>query len=321
MRNFKIRLVLAALALLAAAANSSLSASEPGASATLEEVALLRQELAAQQRQLEELRSALNEQTRLLGTLLRNSAAGGAKQAPAAGAETFAPPQQAAPKQLAAGEQKPAAAPLSLRIGNADFTPGGYLEFTSIFRSTNVGSGVGTNFGGIPFNDTGPGKLTESRFSAQKSRVSLTVTANPGKQQVTGYVEADFLGFLPTNAHVSSNSNSLRMRLGWVQVRRGKWEVLGGQSWSLLTPNRTGISPAPSDLFYSQGMDPNYQVGLAWSRGPQFRLVFHGDRHWTAGFALENPEQYTGGGVVLPSFATNQVDTGVSTATPTSIPT
>ena len=30
------------------------------------------------------------------------------------------------------------------------------------------------------------------------------------------------------------------------------FEFLAGQSWSLMTPNRNGLSPAPGDLFYSQ---------------------------------------------------------------------
>ena len=34
-------------------------------------------------------------------------------------------------------------------------------------------------------------------------------------------------------------------------MRKGKWEFLGGQSWSMLTPNRKGISPLPGDIFYS----------------------------------------------------------------------
>ena len=42
--------------------------------------------------------------------------------------------------------------------------------------------------------------------------------------------------------------------------------MLGGQSWSMMTPERKGISPLPGDIFYSQDMDVNYQAGLTWGR-------------------------------------------------------
>jgi hypothetical protein len=209
--------------------------------------------------------------------------------------------------------QHPGASPLSFRIGNTEFTPGGFADFTTFFRSTNLGSGIGSSFGSIPFSNTVPGQLTETRFSAQNSRVALKVTGALGENKFTGYVEADFLGFLPNNAHVTSNSDSQRLRLYWVDVNRGKWEFLGGQSWSFLTPNRKGLSPMPADIFYSQDMDTNYQVGLTWTRAPQLRIIYHPDEHWAAGVALENPEQYVGGAVVFPSSLSSystQFDTG-----------
>src|SRR5487761_138468 len=132
----------------------------------------------------------------------------------------------------AAQKPKSPASPLSVNIGGAQFTPGGFLDFTSVWRSTNVGSGIGTAFGAIPFANTAAGNLSELHFSAQNSRLALKVTARPSNFNLTGYVEADFLGVLPANAYVSSNSNTLRMRLYWVDVRRGGWELLAGQTWS-----------------------------------------------------------------------------------------
>ena len=209
--------------------------------------------------------------------------------------------------------------PLFFKIGGANFTPLGFLDFTSVYRSTNVGSGIGTNFGGIPFNGASPaGRLSETRFSAQNSRVGIKIDANPDNFTVTGYLEADFLGNAPPNLEVTSHSSTMRMRLYWVDVHRGKWEVLGGQSWSMMTPNRTGISPMPGDLFFSQDMDTNYQVGLVWLRTPGVRVVYHANNNWTVGLALEDPEQYTGGLVTFPSgFNSSQVDdTGGNAKTP-----
>jgi hypothetical protein len=276
--------------------------------AAQDDLPALRERLAAQQKQIEQLSAALAEQQKLLKALTQKTAA--------ATAAAPAPPA----KPVLAADGKPTA-PLSFRIGGADFTPGGFMDLTSVYRSTNVGSGIGTSFSGLPFSNAAAGKMDEVRLSAANSRVALKVSANAGQQTVNGYVEADFLGALPNNGYVTSNSDSFRMRLYWVQVLRGKWEVLGGQSWSMLTPNRVGISPVPGDLFFSQNVDTNYQVGLTWTRAPQFRVVYHANKNWTAGLSFENPEQYVGTSVVLPSsYYTSQFDTTAATSTPNMAP-
>ena len=169
------------------------------------------------------------------------------------------------------------------------------MDLTSIWRSTALGSGIGTNFGSIPFGDTTQGKLTEFRLSAQNSRIGSRVDANVKSAHVTAYWESDFLGFVPGNAAVSTNSDSFRLRLYWVDVRKGEWEVLGGQSWSMITPGRKGISPLPGDLFYSQVIDVNYHAGLTFSRDPQLRLVYHPNEVVAMGVSFESAEQYIGG--------------------------
>jgi hypothetical protein len=214
--------------------------------------------------------------------------------------------------------------PLSFKVGGANFTPLGFLDFTTVYRSTNVGSGIGTSFGSIPFNGASPaGQLSETRFSAQNSRIGLDVEANPaGNLKLRGYLEADFLGNAPANLEVTSHSDTLRMRLYWADARWNKWEVLAGQSWSLMTPGRKGISPMPADIFYTQNMDTNYQAGLVWLRTPGFRAVFHADKKWTLAIALEDPQQYTGGLVKFPAgFDTSQVDdAGGNAKAPNAVP-
>lgn len=210
--------------------------------------------------------------------------------------------------------------PLYFKIGGAEFTPLGFMDFTTVFRSTDVGSGIGTSFGSIPFNGSSPtGEMSELRFSAQNSRIGMKIDANPSSDfKVRGYLEADFLGNAAANLEIGSHSDTLRMRLYWVDVQRGKWEVLAGQSWSMMTPNRVGISPMPGDIFYSQDMDTNYQVGLVWLRTPGFRLVYHANENVAWGIAFEDPEQYTGGLVTFPAgFNTAEVDdSGGNSKTP-----
>jgi hypothetical protein len=232
-------------------------------------------------------------------------------------------------KQDAASDLSENKSPLFFKIGSAEFTPGGFLDFTSLYRSTNVGSGIATAFGSIPFNNVLPqAGLSETRFSSQYSRLSLKVDAPLTEStSLTGYVETDFLGFQPANAYQTANSDSLRLRVYWADVRHGKWEVLAGQEWSLLTPNRVGLSPLTQDVFTTVDEDPNFQVGLTWARQAQVRVVYHPTNNWAVGISLENPQQYVPASVVFPSTSfTSQFDNGsgstsaASSATNTAVP-
>lgn len=228
-----------------------------------------------------------------------------------------------------AGSQATPTSPLAIHVGDADLVVGGFMDMTAVVRSTATGNGLGTNFGGLPFSTTATGapnpnaNLSETRLSAQNSRLSLQATSPWGQASVKGYMEADFLGNTAQNLNVTSNSDGLRLRLYWVQLQTGKFEFLAGQSWSMLVPSRNGISPMPGDLFYSQNMDTNYQLGLPWQRVPGFRFIVHPSKTVAAGVALENPEQYVGGAVVLPKgFQAFEADSGsgssaIGSASPT----
>jgi hypothetical protein len=191
--------------------------------------------------------------------------------------------------------------PLSFRIGGMEFTPGGFMDFTDIFRTTNEGT-IGTNFFNIPFSNTVTGHLTEDRFTMQNSRISLKMHGMYGKNDITAYYEMDFLGNDAANVEVTSNSHTFRSRLYFIDWKRDKFEVQAGQMWGWLTPNRTGLSPMPADVFYSQNMDVNYQVGLTWTRQPGVRFVYHPNDNWAIGVGMENPEQFGGQGeITFPS--------------------
>ena len=272
-------------------------------------------QLADQQRQLEQLRQQLHAQPqatsaapqaspRLMNATLNPSG-------PAASPAPAVAPQ----------ETQQHASPLSVRIGGADFTPGGFIDFASIFRTTNTGNGGGTNFFAIPFSNTVAGHLSEFRLSAQNSRLTLQAHDAFGKNDVTGYLELDFLGNDAASAEITSNSHTLRQRLCFIDFKRDKWEVLGGQAWGWLTPNRAGLSSLTADVFYGMNVDFNYQVGLTWTRAPQFRVVYHPSEKWAVGIALENPQQYGGlGEVTFPaSFnaqLAGQLDQGAGSSVP-----
>ncbi|HKB89788.1 MAG TPA: hypothetical protein VKC60_04630 [Opitutaceae bacterium] len=230
-----------------------------------------------------------------------------------------AQPASTATPVAASKDGKP---PLFFKIGAAEFTPFGFLDFTSVYRNVLNGGDIGSSFGSIPYSNTANSKLSETRFSAKNSRLGLRVDSTFEDMKVLGYVEADFLGNQPTNINVASNSDTMRMRVYFADLRKGDWEFLAGQDWSMMTPNRKGISPIPGDIFFTQNVDANYQVGLVWGRTPQIRAVYHATDEFTFGFSAENPDQYTGSAVVFPTgFNTAQVDNGSNgTATPNVMP-
>ncbi len=109
------------------------------------------------------------------------------------------------------------------------------------------------------------------------------------------------------------NQHTNRLRLYFGDSRRGKWEFLGGQTWSWLTPNRTGIGPIPADLAITYNEDQNIGVGLAYTRAAEFRVAYHANEHWAMGVGIENPNQFIGTFVALPSAFTSigpQFDNG-----------
>jgi hypothetical protein len=248
------------------------------------------------------------------------SIAGSASAAPTEASSSLGQPMSAAMAQpnppQSGGTQKPGEpvpSPLSWKLGAAEFTPGGWADILGIFRTSDIGSGTGTTFGSIPFNNQEPqAGLTEFRATAQTSRLSLKVEANVNDAtSVLGYVESDFNGYQPPNAYTSTNSGTFRLRLAFADIKHNNWEFIGGQTWSLLTPNRVGLSSMPQDVFTGYRLDTSYVAGLAYARQAAFRVIYHATDWWSFAVALENPQQYAPSSVVFPStFFSGQFDNG-----------
>jgi hypothetical protein len=231
-------------------------------------------------------------------------------------------------QQASKSEGRPDASPLQFWLGSAYFTPVGFMDLTAVFRDTAPGSNIGTNFGSFPYRTAlnATANLSEFRLSPQNSRIGMRIDTEVKGAKVLAYWESDFLGGTGNppvgNISVSSNSYPFRLRLFWVDVRKGKFEFLGGQTWSLITPGRKGISALPGDLFYTQNIDANYQAGLTWGRIPEVRAVYHASDGVTMAVALGNAEQYIGGSggagtIVLPAnlaaYYAGQLNNGTTT--------
>jgi hypothetical protein len=113
------------------------------------------------------------------------------------------------------------------------------------------------------------------------------------------------------------------MRTFYTNLAWGKWELLGGQAWSLLTPSRKSLTPYVTDLFISTNIDNSYQAGLTYARQAQVRMLYHATPSVVAGLSIENPEQFSGSAATFPTLFSNtetDINSGTSvgggTATP-----
>jgi hypothetical protein len=193
----------------------------------------------------------------------------------------------------------------SFRVGDAVMELGGFVDLENIYRTTNTQDNISTPFGTIPFNNTPQGSISEFRTTAQFSRFTFQVTDKFAGNDILGYLESDFSGNDAAGVYQTINSHSNRLRLYFMELKRGKWEVLGGQTWSWLTPNREGDGPMPVDLAVTYNEAPDIGVGVPYTRAAELRVAYHPDEHWAMGAGIEDPNQYIGGYVALPAGFTS----------------
>jgi hypothetical protein len=179
--------------------------------------------------------------------------------------------------------------PAALHYKGITITPGGFIEAAGVIRNRNENASVNSasGDGNIPFPGSPNGTLSEFRFDARQSRVSLKAEGKIGPVKATGYYEVDFLGAAPTANENQSNSFNLRQRQLWAQAAFANgFTITGGQQWSLFTLNRKAMENGGE--FLPMTINAQYVIGYDWARQPGFRFMknFH-NKVWL-GFAVEN---------------------------------
>jgi hypothetical protein len=292
--------------------------SDVGAELKVLREALLRtqQQVAAQQQEIEILKAQSKTGQAADSNSARTSAATEAVS-PGAKARNANPPDPGSPvhnddantsspsadSQTQQAEQTTPSS--SIKLGDAVLTPGGFVDFENIFRTTNTQSNIATNFAGIPFSNTALGSVSEFRTTAQFSRLNFKIEDTYRGSDFLGYVEGDFSGNSAPGVYQSVNGLSNRLRLYFGYARHGKWNILGGQTWSWLTPNRDGIGPLPSDLAVTYNEDQNLGVGVPYTRAAELRVAYHANEHWAMGVGIEDSNQFIGNYVALPAQFTS----------------
>lgn len=169
-------------------------------------------------------------------------------------------------------------------------TPGGFIEAGGVFRTRGDGTGIDTNWNGIPTLNMPGAHVNEFRFDARQSRFSLLAQGNINPAVlVSGFADFDFLGAAGTANQVASNSYQPRIRNLYATIdwKDTGWSLLAGQSWTLATTNGKGIQPRTE--IFAPFIDANFIPGSVWTRQPGVRITKNFG-NVTAAIAAEEPE-------------------------------
>jgi len=292
------------------------------AAITADDAQELKNALAAQQKQIQELREEMHKRDAALQQtqqqLQQAQQAASAAQTKAEQAVTDAAQQQQTVSNLKTDVtdmklnatnaalslqetqkniQSSLENPMALHYKGITITPGGFLAAETVWRSHALGADINTPFNQIPFDGATASHMSEFFGSGRQSRISMLAEGKLGSAKATGYVEADFLAAGVTSNNNESNSYALRQRQAWAQAALNSgWTFTGGQMWSLVTETKKGMDNRTEAL--PMTIDPQYEVGFSWARQYGFRVTKNlGDKAWF-GFAVENAQATLGGHLV-----------------------
>lgn len=195
--------------------------------------------------------------------------------------------------------------PPIFQIGNLTVRLGGFIDFSNIWRSSNMTSGPATAWNNFPYANSPNHGLSEERFSAQLSRFSTLLEANPTRAvRLQAYVESDFGGSGGTTNSVQINGYTPRLRQGYFTFTQKDWglHVLVGQAWSLTTNYAKGVIPRQEQL--PAVTDNNQIPGITFTRVPQIRIAKDWDRKYWIALSIEDPQATVGFSDALSSGGT-----------------
>ena len=189
-------------------------------------------------------------------------------------------------------------------------TLGGFIEAAGIERNLYTGSDVNSKWnlgsGGFPLPNSPNYYQNELRGSARQSRLSLLAQGQDDYAAFAAYYEMDFLGGGSGTSGNSQESNSYNPRIrnlyATYETKDG-WHLLAGQSWSLITMDKTGITPRQENL--PMVIDAQYVPGFTWTRNPQVRLVKDFGSKVSVGLSLEAPQTIIAAGGLTSASTSN----------------
>jgi hypothetical protein len=142
-------------------------------------------------------------------------------------------------------------------------TLGGFVAAETVFRTRNQVNDMGTVFNAVPYPFSPLYHEREFHASARQSQISLLAEGSiDAVQKLAGYFEFDFLGVGNTSNYTETNDWVPRTRQAYLSYDnddRG-FHFLAGQTWSLVTPDKVGITPRKENIPIT--INANYVVGF-----------------------------------------------------------
>lgn len=161
--------------------------------------------------------------------------------------------------------------PLAIKYKGITITPGGFISANANWRKNNQNLDNFGGFNALPFDGSSNAHLGELRFTGRYTRLSLLAQGKFGRSNVQAYYEMDFEGAAQTANETTTNSFQPRIRELWANVDApGGVSFAGGQTWSLITANRTGVGPR--GLMLPAHISASLVVGWHYTRQGGFRV-------------------------------------------------
>ena len=219
-------------------------------------------------------------------------------------AQPAAPAQQLPPAPVASPVPPGGISP-SFYAGPVKLTLNGFVELMVVNRNRNESDDWASNFNtAIPFPNSHNYDLSEFHFTERQSRIAALAQGptDPG-HIAEAYVETDFGGSTTNGNNNQSSSFSPRVRHFYADYQdlNNGWSVLFGQTWSLVTAEKTGLTPRQENI--PLVIDGQYVPGFDWLRVPQVRLVKNFGPTFALGFSAENPAAQVSATTTAPAAA------------------
>jgi hypothetical protein len=185
--------------------------------------------------------------------------------------------------------------PLSIHYKGITFTTSAFVAAEFVRRSRELGADLTTPFNSLTLPGASQSNLSEFFGSARQSRPTLYVVGRLNNVELSSYISGDFLSAGVTSTATQTNSYTLRLRQAWGQAKFDNgWKFLGGQMWSLVTEGKTGIGPS-DDLgkvndARPSTIDPGYNVGFTFARQYGIRLTKDFGDKFSVAVAMENAQ-------------------------------
>ena len=179
--------------------------------------------------------------------------------------------------------------PAAIRYKGITIKPGGFVALYGIYRHENTNSSAVSNFSSFPLQNATDSHINEFRFDARHTNLNLMAEGETHGLKTKAYFEIDFENVGFSSNEVASSSYAPRIREAWVQTEtKSGLAFLGGQTWSLLTPNRKGLGGGTE--LRPATIDASYLIGYHYARLASFRVTKNfNNKTWLA-FSVENPE-------------------------------